>query len=124
MVLKTDLQSVVVADGDITAISVTIPAGTAVSSAIYVGGATFLGLRMPAAWDAATIKFEESKDSTDADFRTLTDGDGNDIVIATPTANKTHKLDINTFYGLPYIKLVSSVNQTADRLIEIIMAGV
>jgi hypothetical protein len=122
MVLKTTLISDVVDSGNEADLTVTIPAGQTTSSELWVGGGTYLGVRMPSAWTSASITFEESKNNDI--YRQLTDGDGDPITISTPAANKTHKWDIGLFYGIQWLRVVSSAPQASDRKIELIMAGV
>jgi hypothetical protein len=106
----------------ITSVSTTIPNGTALSGAVKLGGATLLGIEMPAAWTAADLTFQHSVDGTN--FFDMYDAAGVEIKI---TAIVSHYaiLSVLAWQGVIYLKVRSGVgatpvNQGADRILKLV----
>lgn len=112
MALKTDLSPQVVDGGDIT---VTIASGETDSTAIDAWGYSALGIRIPANWDTANISFLESRDGVT--YHAITDYQG-DVITINATSGKYIPLVANYFGGSRFLKVVSSIEQTATRTLE------
>jgi tryptophanyl-tRNA synthetase len=103
--------------------AVTIPSGTAIMAAgVNLGGATLIGIVLPAAWTAANLTFTASVD--DSTYNEVTDSAGTAVSV---TAAAARYIPINpaTLPGLQYLKVRSGtagvpVNQAADRILYLV----
>ena len=99
-----------------------IAAGASLSSAVYLGAGTLLGISLPSAWTAATVTLQTSLDGG-ATWIDVYDDGGNEIVLS-PAAGKFTPLDAGTFGNLVYLKVRSGtgsapVNQVGARSITL-----
>lgn len=101
---------------------VVIPINTALSGAVNLGGATLVGIVMPAAWTAANLTFQGSVDGVT--YNEITDSAGTAVSV---TAAAARYIPINpaTLPGLQYVIVRSgtsgaAVNQTAARTITLV----
>lgn len=99
--------------------SVTISSGGANSDALNLGGRVPTGLYMPATWTAADITFELSGGAVTWFPVYLADGTQ---YTATVAASRFVSLTPEYFMGGKFIRLVSSVNQGADRTISLALS--
>jgi len=98
--------------------SATILSGQQNSSGVLIGGMTLCGIIMPAAWTAASLTLQMSIDNG-ATWTDVFDNDGTPISL-TVAASRYVKLNPADFAGINFVRLVSSVNQAADRSIVIV----
>ncbi len=86
-----------------------IPAGAALSNAIFLGEKTLTGIQMPAAWTAAAVTFQTSNDRgvTWTDFH---DAAGNEVKILNLTPGEFRELDPNAFLALRFLTVRSGVS--------------
>lgn len=98
---------------------VVISSGTATSENLSAGGRFPCALFMPAAWTAANITFEASPDGSTWYPVHLADGTAYTLTVA---ASRFISLTTEYFFGAKHIRVVSSVNQGADRTITLMMA--
>jgi hypothetical protein len=99
----------------------TIPAGSAVSNAVYPGAGAIIGIQMPAAWTAGALSFQGSFDGVT--FAELTDTTGALLAIATPAAGEFIELAIK---GPLWVIIrsgtaASPVNQVAAAIIQVVV---
>lgn len=108
--------------------SITILAGQQISGNLNLQGERLSGLKVPAGWDAAAISFEVSHDpATASSWGTFNTWDGTTKVTPSiPNASlppgewMTMIGDIAlALAGYAGVRLKSSVNQTADRIIAV-----
>jgi hypothetical protein len=102
--------------------SVTILSGASVSSSVYVGGHIITGLLMPAAWSAAGLTFQASRDGVD--WLDVYDEDG-EVIVASAGASRLIILTKRWLEPVAFIQLRSGtaaapVNQGAERTIVIL----
>jgi hypothetical protein len=104
-----------------------IPNGTALSNGVQSYGATFVGLVTPAAWTAADITFDVSKDGTT--WFPLFDNAGAEVKIPSasiPTgAGQAFALLSTIFQGWSWLRVRSGVsatpvNQAAARTVTLV----
>lgn len=104
--------------------TVTIASGASLSGAATVNNAHLVGIVMPAAWTAATLTFQVSRDGT-----TFTDfyRDGAEYTRTEPTTAASRDIGISPgdFAGVAALKVRSgtgaaAVNQGADRVITLV----
>lgn len=102
----------------------TIASGTAISTMISSGGGFCFGLLMPAAWTAADLTFLVC-DNPDGTFVDLYDDSASQVKVLSPGVARYISLVSITDALRPYsyIKLKSSVNQAADRVIGMVTRG-
>lgn len=107
---------------------ITIATSVRVSAAVDLGDFELVGLAMPAAWDAASITFwaspyhhdeERRRAELSTTYNPVTDSDGGALAVAA-AADKYiafTQAEKELVGGLMSTKLVSSADQTADRII-------
>jgi len=107
-------------------VEVTIPNGAALSAAVNLYGFRLAGIQMPAAWDTAILTLQGSLDG--ATFYDVYDSDGNAVEL---DVDDQRFVTVFTGYtaGIPILKLrsgtsASPVNQTADRVIKLLLSKV
>lgn len=101
----------------------TISNGTSLSAAVNLHNQRVFAINMPAAWDAANLTFQGSQDGNT--FQDLYDDTGAQVTV---TAAASHYIVLSNpllFLGLQKLKVRSGtsgspVNQTADRIIQLI----
>lgn len=101
-----------------TTIRVVIPNGGTQSTAtpMLTGEDALVSIVMPTAWTAAYITFEASLDGQN--WRPM---HKSGVTMSYPAAaNLWIKLDGRDFVGVPYLRLVSSAAQAAEREIELV----
>jgi hypothetical protein len=101
--------------------SVTIPINTAVSTPIYIGQRSIVGIGMSAAWTAAALTFQASLDNTTWQDVYIGGSEYNETVVA-----NTWVIPTATYLQAPYIRLrsgvtVTPVNQAAERTLTIML---
>ena len=106
----------------ITNVSVTIANGAALSGAVKLGGATLLGIEMPAAWTTAALTFQHSIDGVT--YTDLYDAAGAEIAL-TVVASHYSTLSILAWQGVIYLKVRSGtggtpVNQGAEHILKLV----
>lgn len=106
----------------ITNVSVTIANGAALSGAVKLGGATLLGIEMPAAWTAAGLTFQHSIDGTN--FFDMYDSAGSEVTLVVVAAHYVFLPPAN-WSGIIYLKVRSGtggtpVNQGAERVLKLV----
>ncbi len=123
----------------ITVKPVMIANGTAVSTIAYIGDGDFIGLVMPAGWDAAGITFQggvalpntpvaqsPATETGPPVFANLFNQGGNEVTITSPAAGEQITIPEDMINGCEWIKIRSGtsgspVNQTADRTLYVIV---
>jgi hypothetical protein len=107
-------------DRRISSFQFTIPNGTATSNGHNLGGMVIASISSPAAWTAADLQFEASFDGGTT-WLPVYDDAGTRVVIASAAfaAGRAYvnKAVLEQLAGLTWIRLVSSVNQGADRVL-------
>lgn len=96
-----------------------IPSGSDTSGNLNAGGRVPSALVMPAAWTAADITFEVSIDGSTWVPVHLADGTQYTLTVA---ASRFVSLTADYFIGAKHVRLVSSVNQGADRTMTLMMS--
>jgi hypothetical protein len=102
---------------------VTIAINESLSSKVRLAGYLLCGIIMPAAWDAASLTFQNSIDDTN--FANIYDSAGAEKTV-TAAAARHIMLDPSEFAGIGMIKVRSgtsgaAVNQTAARTIYLVV---
>lgn len=93
------------------------------SSILSSGGTSPVGLLLPSSFLAATVSFSVSKDGIN--FYTLTDFDGSSFTL--PAAGGTTQwipLQPAMFCGVLFVKVVSSVTQSASPTVDFSLAPI
>ena len=103
--------------GDFGTTTATIPSGSNTSGTIdcLVRGSP-AELHMPAAFDGATVTFQNAL-TNDGTYLIMRK-DGADVSV-TVTASRAIWLDPSIFYAAKYLRIVSASNETAERAIEV-----
>lgn len=99
----------------------TIAQGATLSDAQPIYGHDLVGLKMPAAWDTATVRIHVSDDGST--FYPVYD-DGGNLYEATVDAARVISLDAAKLAAVPrftHLKLESSAAQTAKREIGLVL---
>ena len=111
--------------GSNTAEDATIESGASLSGALNLGGRSLVGLKMPAAWTAASLTFEVSQE--DADYVPLYWNGAEYTIEAAGGADAGLGVSLEpaAFAGWNYVKIRSGtagtpVNQGAQRVIKAI----
>jgi len=99
--------------------AVTIASSGTVSSVAELQGTLLVGLEMPAAWDAATIKIEGARQNS-SNFLIVADETGSDKSL-TVAVNRIHFFDPADWMAISRARLVSSATQTAERVIHLLV---
>lgn len=99
--------------------TVTIASSGTTSDEADLGGTTLCGLRMPAAFTGTSVRFQRG-DAIDGTFRTIYGEDGVTPASADITAGGDIPLDYGLFYGVRFLKVVSSNTEAAARDIVLI----
>ena len=106
--------------------TVTILSGASVSDVMQVMDSAILGFIMPAVWDAAALNIEVSCDGTNF-AAVIYDGSGLAVSSwSTPVAGAAYAVDTLSMLPWRYFRFRSGtsgspVNQTANRLITVVM---
>lgn len=105
---------------------VNIANGANVSDAIDVNGLAVLGFQLPAAWTAAGVSFQASKDNSTYGILKY---EGTEYTAASLVASDFVTLNPQAFIGVRWLKLVSGtsgtgVNQGGARAISLITAPI
>ena len=97
---------------------VTIPAGGTTSTATYKldDDLALASIIMPSAWTAANLAFEASLDGT----TWLPMHKGGSAISSSANADQFIKVTVDDFIGVPYLRLVASASQTAERKIGLL----
>lgn len=107
------------------ALAVTIPSGQSMSNPALLGDHVLVGIRMPAAWDAASLTFQISYDNG-ASWQNLFDDGGNEVTLSPASpAGLYLAVSPDPFGGIILLKVRSGtsatpVNQTATRAMTLI----
>jgi len=114
-------------EGKIVVKSAVIAKNTSLSGAVDIGGCKYLGISMPAAWDAASLTFQVSHDGTT--YQNLYNDSGVEVSV-TAAASRNIALDVVALDLAPwqYVKIrsgtaASAVNQTAARTLTVVGKG-
>lgn len=99
---------------------VTIASGTQVSTDEYVSGEVLVGIVMPDAWTDANLTFEVSHDWGETWHPVYTQT-GVQVKVSGLVPNAFHSVPTVPLMGISNIRLVSSVNQEADRTLTLIL---
>jgi hypothetical protein len=102
--------------------AVTIANGASLATAVDLGGATVVGIVMPAAWTTAVVTLSASVDGTT--YNDVTDSAGTEVSIAA-AASRYIPINPATLPGLQYVKVRSgtsgaAVNQGAARTLYLV----
>ena len=110
-------------------ITVTIPAGASQSAEFDCRGYRIARIGMPAAWTTAALTFL-SASTSGGTFNPVYDDGGVECSIAVPLANQSIGISnlVLPLTGIQFLKLRSGVaatpvNQAADRVLTIVLAG-
>jgi hypothetical protein len=98
--------------------SITIPISTATSSSYELGGTHLVGILMPSAFTGTKLTIEGSIDGIN--FYQLygsTSGTAKEIKV---TANKFIEIESNYDNPFNFVRLVSSANELAERILQIV----
>lgn len=96
-------------------IPATIASGDTASDGVHLLGRIVCGIYMPASWTAATVSFEASFDNeTYHAVQSPTDA-----YSVSAAAGQYIALQPEYFFGVKFLKIVSSAAQGADRIINI-----
>jgi hypothetical protein len=90
-----------------------------VSNAVDLGSSCIVGFTVPASFDGANITFQVAT-TLGGTYRVLRQGDTGDVVTIPVTANTYVAVPYDEMQGLQFIKIVSDVAMTADRVVEVL----
>jgi hypothetical protein len=95
------------------------------SDALNIDGFVWVGIEMPAAWDAADLTIQTSSEEKEIHFKDLYDSAGNEITIAADV-DRVIRLFPSDLTPVRWLKLRSGtsgspVAQTGDRVIGILL---
>lgn len=104
-------------------ITETIPSGASITGDFAIGGKTPVGIYTPAAWTAADMAFEVSRNGSD--WSPVRDADGNKVLVTGFTAGDYIALPPGAFNGINHLRIRSEtdgtpVNQAADRSVVLV----
>jgi hypothetical protein len=102
-----------------TSLSVTIALNGTQSSNVFIGGASLIGLTMPAAWTAADLAVYGSTDGVT--FGPVTEKDGTAVKFTSPAAGGLPGMIPTDCAHVNWIQLRSSAKQLAARVIGLIV---
>lgn len=104
----------------------TIAANQSVSSAVHLDNANLVGLIVPAAWTAAPITAQGSRDNSN--WSNLRDADGAELTFTVAAAGDWIVFPAGAFNGIEFIRFRSGtsavpVNQAAERTLIAVCRG-
>jgi hypothetical protein len=97
--------------------TVRIASGQTVSTAVDLVGTTLTGVRLPATMTSTSYTFQVSEDGIN--YAVLDDGNGTSYT-RTCAQGRAFSVDPAMFYGWPFVKIVSSGAEGADRDIVLV----
>ena len=101
----------------------TIASGASLSGFVEIDEALYIGIEMPAAWDAANLTFQVSRNGSD--WLDLYDDAGNEVTVTASSGTSIGiKSSADAFKPWQYVKIRSGtsalpVNQTAARTLYV-----
>jgi len=96
---------------------ITIATSTTISAAVFIGGATLVGIELPALTGTECSFLVSLDDST---FQPLKDSEGTLITITFAAGASSHPLNANDFVGWTDIKVKTTSVQVANRTIKLV----
>lgn len=122
MVAGTSPAVVQLSGSNVTDAVITIATDAKVSSEIDFRNYKYLSFEMPAAWDEATITIKGSATAGGTKVDIVNDA-GVAFPAMTVEASKIYSVDLHALKiaAIPYLALVSSADQTANRTIKVML---
>ena len=117
-----DAFNVQLSGSKVTDAVITIATDAKVSSEIDFRNYKYLSFEMPAAWDTATITIKGSSAAGGTKVDIVNDA-GVAFPAMTVAASKIYSVDLHALKiaAIPYLALVSSADQTANRTIKVML---
>jgi hypothetical protein len=111
------------APSNLTAQSVIIPAGTAVSEVLCTEGKAVVGLIMPAAWTAASIGYKTCLSGAPVELVPVYDSGGNPITTVVAASRHVAFPQTDAIFA-PYIQFASVTDKTVTAVNQIAAATI
>lgn len=107
----------------------TISSGTSLSNSINLGGLRFFGFLMPSGWDAAALTVLASFDNGATFVQMKSAYDGTEITYVVSPPGFYPLPNPQVLAAVPMLKIqsgtsASPVNQTADRVIQLVLRSI